>query len=230
MFLNKILYFVLPFTIFSLCFAVLIDKLTNNKPISSKAIRSGLLSGINIFSVGVLDIFKEYYKPSFLKVYYNINEYSIEWLIFSGIITLIGLDLLLYLTHYGMHSKILFKLVHGYHHQFTEPTALDFSAVHPLELILVSSTHSIIPLFIPVHHSVFKIHGAISSFFSILSHGGGFHLICKKLHLNMFDSDFHNTHHAIFNANYGIGIFTSFWDKLFGTYKPVLNSNKRYKN
>ncbi|AYV78522.1 MAG: fatty acid hydroxylase [Edafosvirus sp.] len=205
----------LPYPIFIMTFAFVIDRLSVNNTMTYKKLRSAMVSGFNIYMLSVFDVLKYNYRPSFLKIYYNINDYSIQWLIFSFIFGIVAIDILLWFAHYCLHNKKIFKWIHAYHHQFTIPNAFDFSAAHPIELFSVYSMYSVIPLFFPIYVGILQFHGLLSNVLGILSHGNGLRLFSKFI-----DSDFHNTHHAIHSTNYGIGIFTSYWDKLFGTYTP----------
>ncbi|AYV78929.1 MAG: putative lathosterol oxidase-like [Edafosvirus sp.] len=180
------------------------------------------LSSLNIFMLAFIDGMK-YGNIAYLKIYTGLFDYSITWLILSSIIYVIITDCLLWLQHYIFHTKILYKWFHYVHHKFTYPTAFDFTAIHPVDMLTIYFSYHIVALIIPVYAGTIYLYGIVGNFLGLLYHGQGLLLFTKNKYFGKYfkniDIEFHNIHHLIHSSNYGIGLFTTFWDKLFGTYK-----------
>src|SRR4029078_1983357 len=180
-------------------------------------------TALTFFNVYLLSIFENlilYEIVNPFKLYWDINKYGLGWLIISGIMYVIITDFLLWFQHYLLHIPFLYKHFHHYHHKFINPTAFDFAAIHPIELIFIYMTFHIVPIFINVHFMIIYLYELIINMLAVLMHGNGLKLISK---LNYYDDEYHNIHHNLHFYNYGVGILSSFWDWLFGTlYKKLI--------
>jgi len=135
--------------------------------------------------------------------------FSILKMITDIICTLISSDILFYICHRLLHTKILYKYFHKLHHEIKKP--IGFGALYStLTEIYVGN---IFPLYTPLlflssHEITIMIWIIITCCNTvILSHSG-----YKKL------SEFHDLHHEKFNVNYGSSVFM---DKLFGTFHAI---------
>src|SRR4029079_18193874 len=91
------------------------------------------LSLPNIFFLSIFEhlIINDYIK--IFKLYRDINQYGISWLIFSTILFIITSELSLWIMHYTLHKPLLYKYIHSDDHQFIYPSAFDYAALHPIE-------------------------------------------------------------------------------------------------
>ncbi|MFC1749205.1 sterol desaturase family protein [Pseudomonadota bacterium] len=139
------------------------------------------------------------------------------------LISVILLDLIIYLQHVLFHSLPLLWRLHMVHHtdlDYDVTTALRF---HPIEIVLsmVIKCTAIIALGAPaLAVIIFEI---VLNACAMFNHGN-LHLpnkIDKILRLFIITPDMHRVHHSSIkqetNSNYGFSL--SIWDYLFGTYK-----------
>lgn len=135
---------------------------------------------------------------------------------------LLAMDFGMYVFHRIAHHQVLFKLIHGSHHQHTSTNAISLFVLHPLEaigfgLILVGvlMLYSFSALAITVYLLINLIWGTLghlnvevfpSRFKSIFI----INSLCTVT--------FHNQHHQ--SPHHNFGFYTNVWDRVFGTYKP----------
>ncbi|MDE2148325.1 MAG: sterol desaturase family protein [Gammaproteobacteria bacterium] len=144
------------------------------------------------------------------------------WL--RGLIGFVLLDLTIYLQHVFMHAAPVLWRLHRMHH-----TDLDFDTTtgvrfHPLELLLSMAVKFTAIAAIGPSPAVVFLFEVILNATSLFNHGNvrmprG---LDRLLRLAIVTPDMHRVHHSILpnetNSNYGFNF--SFWDRLFGTYRP----------
>jgi sterol desaturase/sphingolipid hydroxylase (fatty acid hydroxylase superfamily) len=132
------------------------------------------------------------------------------------------------LFHWLLHLQVVYPYIHKHHHRQKAPSRANTDAVnvHPIEFLVGEFNH----LFALYVCSVFvfkEIHLVATLIFTVM---GGvlaginhtrFDFVLsipwKGENLVIFDSKDHDVHHRIPQCNYGQ--YTSFWDKVFGTYR-----------
>jgi lathosterol oxidase len=123
-------------------------------------------------------------------------------------------DFGLYWMHRLMHSRVLFRAIHRWHHRTLSPTAFTASAMHPLEFAAYQAVAAM-PLFlfpIPAWGVVFTLlyHNVVALFdHSGVDFGGWFPWQPPPR--------FHDDHHAHFHVNYGQTL--GLWDWVFDTWR-----------
>ena len=153
------------------------------------------------------------------RVYYNVYSYNILEIVCQSLLYIIMTDLLLYTVHRLLHSKLLYKYIHYFHHKNNYPTALDFASVHPVESIIIFITFHIVPFIIPVHIIVLELYIVHMGIRSLFEHGNGWKMISNITVFKFLYNNHHNNHHKYYTANYGLGVFPVMWDKIFNTLK-----------
>jgi sterol desaturase/sphingolipid hydroxylase (fatty acid hydroxylase superfamily) len=100
----------------------------------------------------------------------------------------------LWLIHKTMHWPRVFKWVHRVHHQNQNPTAFDFAAVHPLEMLLTWGWMHALPVLVPGSVPPLAVFGYGVA---IMLHGMVDHGRSATPHLQ---------HHANSKVNFSVGL------------------------
>jgi fatty acid hydroxylase domain-containing protein 2 len=123
-----------------------------------------------------------------------------------------------YASHRLLHTRWLYRHVHLLHHRFKAPVPYSAACVHPVEFVL----SYIVPNFgaaMVLHFSYAEILLFLSLEYihTVHDHSGyfywwdPFHWLCSQ------NARMHDEHHRRPTVNFG-GAFTSWPDRLFGTY------------
>ncbi len=141
----------------------------------------------------------------------------------SLLISLVVLDLIIYLQHVLFHSIPLFWRLHMVHHadmDFDVTTALRF---HPIEILLSMLIKFAAILVLGPSVIAVIIFEILLNASAMFNHGN-LHLpkwLDSMLRLLIVTPDMHRVHHSVIkretNSNYGFNL--SIWDRLFGTYR-----------
>ena len=152
----------------------------------------------------------------------SIHE-QVSWrLLLDFLVLFIGMDLLMYVFHYGIHHTPLYHLVHAQHHEYTEPQPIDLFVLHPLETLGFGSLWLLLMAVYPAGFVAIVAYLAVNVLFGVLGHSGvepfpaawARHPLLKYLG----SSGFHFQHHQ--DDQHNFGFYTSIWDHLFGTFAP----------
>jgi len=145
------------------------------------------------------------------------------WL--SGLLGFVLLDLAIYLQHRLFHRVPLLWRLHRVHHTDLDLDLTSGFRFHPLE-ILISLVYKVaLVAALGITPAVILIFEATLSAAALFNHGN-FRLpawLDSGLRLVLVTPDMHRVHHSVIpaetNSNYGF--FIAFWDRLFGSYRPV---------
>jgi Delta7-sterol 5-desaturase len=153
------------------------------------------------------------------KIYDNIHDYSISYLLFSLVLAIFIHDTYFYFMHRALHHRKLFRRVHLVHHKSTNPNPFTAYSFHPSEAIFEGAVILIIVFAIPIHLISFALFMSVSILFNIYAHLG-YELIPKRFansYLGQWinTSKNHNLHHENSINNYGL--YFTFWDRIFNT-------------
>ena len=155
----------------------------------------------------------------FTKMYANVYDYGIAWLITSFLLLIVIYDTYFYWTHRLLHLPKIYKLVHSVHHKSTNTSPFTAYSFHPFEAFILFVWIVPVVFFIPIHHYVLLSFTILSMIINILGHSG-FALRSKGLANNFFlkhinGATFHNKHHLYVHGNFSL--YFSFWDSLMKT-------------
>jgi Delta7-sterol 5-desaturase len=144
------------------------------------------------------------------------------------------LDGFMYLGHRVGHHRVLYPLIHRFHHKYVTPRAATLFAIHPVEALGFGS------LWIGALWAASAIGYAASAFsigtfmltnllFGILGHSGVDPLPDRVRGLRIFrwipTPAFHIGHHL--NPACNLGFFTTMWDRVFDTIDPEYDPIRR---
>ncbi|MCB0501220.1 MAG: sterol desaturase family protein [Bacteroidetes bacterium] len=147
------------------------------------------------------------------KIYYNVGDYGIAWLIFSIFLYLFVTETSIYWTHRWLHWKKPYKHLHYYHHQFRLPTPWASVAFHPVDSFAQALPHHLCMFLFPVHIYVYLGFLTFVTVWAVMIHDRVSFINWKVINY----TDHHTAHH--WYNNYNFGQFFTFWDRLGGTYK-----------
>lgn len=142
---------------------------------------------------------------------------SVIGIIAEVAVLLLLMDFLMYLFHFAAHLPLVYKVLHGKHHEHISTNFLSLFVLHPLEtigfglmmlVILTGYDFSVISI---------SIYLLLNLIWGTIGH------LNREFFPASFDrffvgtTRFHNQHHLDESKNFGF--YTSIWDRLFGTYK-----------
>lgn len=152
-----------------------------------------------------------------------INYLELPWIV-GFFVGFIFLDFMVYLMHVIAHALPFLWRFHIVHHtdlDFDVTTALRF---HPLEIIISMLYKIMLVVAIGADPITVMIFEAILNASAQFNHSNlnipkG---LDEKIRKVVITPDFHRIHHSVLveETNSNFGFFLSWWDKLFGTYKP----------
>ena len=165
-------------------------------------------------------------KAGITKIYLDIDQYGLPYLMFSVVIMVIIHDAYFYWTHRLMHLPGIFKTVHQIHHHSNNPTPWAAFSFHPLEAIISIGIIPLIVFFMPSHPFALFAFLSYMTLINAMGHLGyeTFPLGFRKSTIGKWQntSTNHNIHHQ--NSQYNYGLYFTFWDRLMHTYNG--NDNK----
>lgn len=168
-------------------------------------------------------------KKGITKIYFNIDDYSLGWLVFSLFLVIFIHETYFYWLHRAMHHRLLYPYFHQVHHRSTDPSPLTSYAFHPLEAILEHGIVFLLIFIIPLNIYVLIAWLLLQQFFNMVAHLGYEIYPAWWLNNSWFNwkatSTHHNMHHELFHGNYGF--YFTFWDKWCGT--EFTNYHERYE-
>ncbi len=151
-----------------------------------------------------------------------LNYYSVP-LLPALVLSIVVMDLVIYLQHVMVHAIPLLWRLHRVHHADLDYDVTTGARFHPLEIILsmLIKFSTIILLGPPVVAVV--IFEVLLNATAMFNHGN-IHIspaIDRWLRLIVVTPDMHRVHHSIeddeTNSNFGFSL--PWWDRLFGTYR-----------
>lgn len=176
------------------------------------------MSTVVIFSLVGYSIYSAE-RAGMTRIYYNVADFGIGYLIFSFIVMVVYHDFYFYWTHRLMHHKAIFKHVHKVHHESKTPSPWAAYSFHPWEALIQAMVLPIALFILPLHGlSVFAfvIYMIVRNVIGHL----GFEILPKGFTKNKWVNwntaiTHHDLHHQYFNYNYGL--YFSWWDKWMKT-------------
>eukprot|EP00602_Paraphysomonas_sp_CaronLab_P004346 CAMPEP_0185031216 /NCGR_PEP_ID=MMETSP1103-20130426/18566_1 /TAXON_ID=36769 /ORGANISM="Paraphysomonas bandaiensis, Strain Caron Lab Isolate" /LENGTH=230 /DNA_ID=CAMNT_0027566665 /DNA_START=153 /DNA_END=845 /DNA_ORIENTATION=+ len=130
----------------------------------------------------------------------------VEALKFAGCVVVI--EVWFYVTHYALHTPVLYARIHKMHHRFKAPVAVASMYAHPVEYAVGNLMGVILG---PILTNCHPMTSYVWIFNSLMTTGGS-HSGHK-----LFDAEFHDAHHQYFDYNYGISgvtdfVFNTLWE------------------
>ena len=144
---------------------------------------------------------------------------------FAGIISILLLDLAIYLQHLMFHAVPLLWRLHMVHHADLELDVSSGLRFHPLEIILsMLIKMALVAALGPPVLAVFIFEVVLNA--TAMFNHGNIHLpenLDQRLRKWVVTPDMHRVHHSVIiretNSNFGFNF--PWWDRLFGTYRAA---------
>ena len=154
-----------------------------------------------------------------VEIYAEPLKHGLAWLLLSLPVLLVWQDLCFYCTHRLMHTRWMFRHIHGVHHRSREPSPWAAYAMHPVEamvnggvpllaLAVVPVQEQVLGLFV-LHQVLRNVHGHAA--IEILPRGFARHWFWGRF----TSTTHHHLHHETTQGNYGL--WFTWWDRVFGT-------------
>lgn len=163
-----------------------------------------------------------FYSKGMTKIYLDLNEYGIGYLLFSIFAMVFIHDAYFYWTHKLMHQFQWLYKFHSIHHRSHSPTPWAAFSFHPIEAIISLGIIPLIIFVLPVHPMALMIFLTIMTIYNILVHLG--YEVLTKTPANHPVGKWHNTttnhdlHHEI-GGRFNYGFYFTLWDRWMGTYR-----------
>jgi len=122
-------------------------------------------------------------------------------------------DFFIYWIHRGLHHPLVYKHLHKPHHKWIMPTPFASHAFNPLDGYAQSVPYHVFPFLFPLQKLAYVILFVFINVWTVMIHDGEY--VADSPIIN--GAACHTIHHLYFNYNYGQ--FTTFSDRLFGSYR-----------
>lgn len=174
-----------------------------------------------LYNIAALILFW-WYQKGITRIYIDINEYGIVYLVASVGLMVIMHDTYFYWTHKLMHRSSWLYQFHAIHHRAHQPTPWSAFAFHPVESVISLGIIPLIVFSIPTHPLALMLFITIMTIYNIWVHLG--YRLTSKNGKPFFGkwyntSTNHDLHHQGSAVNYGF-YFTA-WDKIMLTFKEA---------
>ena len=221
-------YFVLAMGAYMVFFVLMKNRFASrrihSKPPRPEVIRLEILSSIgSLFILALISAFITVLNSNgWTRIYMEINQLGIPYFIFSIILLLLLHDMYFYFGHRLMHTRLLYRRTHAFHHRFHQPTPFASFAFQPTEAIIQGLFGFLVVFLIPVHPGAFILFVFLMNIMNVIGHLGheifpvGFSRGTGGWIMNT--PTHHAMHHSHVHCNYGL--YFNWWDRLFGTNHP----------
>ena len=141
------------------------------------------------------------------------------------VVGVLALDLYAYGIHRVQHAVFPLWRFHAVHHSDTELDATTGFRHHPLETVLVTLCGLLVFVLLGFPWWVYPVYSALAIVAAIMQHANTtLHPGLDRVLQTVFVTpSLHDVHHSTDKRDYDSNFATvfSFWDRLFGTYKPA---------
>jgi sterol desaturase/sphingolipid hydroxylase (fatty acid hydroxylase superfamily) len=153
------------------------------------------------------------------EIYDDPLKYGWGWLLLSLPVAIVLHDFYFYWTHRLLHTRWLFRHLHGLHHHSHHPSPWASLSFHPVEALIQGAPLALILLIIPLNdyvvvaflgHQMLRnahLHGALE----LCPRGFARHWFWGRF----TTTTHHHLHHEKGRGNYGL--WFTWWDRWFGT-------------
>ncbi|MBV8327790.1 MAG: sterol desaturase family protein [Chryseobacterium sp.] len=145
------------------------------------------------------------------------DTYSKGEILLEVFALLLLMDMLMYFFHYAAHLPWIYRWLHGKHHEHISTNYLSLFVLHPLETTGFGVMMLVLLMIYDFSVISISVYLMLNLIWGTIGH------LNREFFPASFDqyyigtTRFHNQHHLDETKNFGF--YTSFWDRLFGTYR-----------
>ena len=168
---------------------------------------SGVLTGVLVYAI----VSGSFDPPIYTEI---AGASGWAYTIGSTVLLFVLMDYIAYWVHRALHTRLLFRRVHRFHHRFVATTPYVAIALHPVELLALQAA-TLTPLLVIPFHAVSA--AAVLLYilvYNVVDHSGV--RLTSALPWQP-PSRFHDDHHAWVHVNFGQHLMI--WDRLHGTLR-----------
>lgn len=137
-------------------------------------------------------------------------------------VMLLAMDFGMYVLHRVAHHRLIYPLVHRFHHRHEMTNPYSLFMLHPLEVLGFSGLMIIFLVAYPISPPAMFTYLILNVVFGTIGHSGvePFPPVTKTIPVLRLigTSTFHAEHHE--HKTYNFGFYTLIWDRLFRTLDP----------
>jgi len=131
------------------------------------------------------------------------------------------MDMLMYVFHFIIHKTVLYKLIHGLHHESVDPKPIDLFILHPVETFCFGALWLLVLVAHAFNVYAIVLYLVLNVAFGLAGHLG-FEIIPNAKRKSSIwkyigTSTFHHDHHR--DVEHNFGFYTNVWDRMMRTYK-----------
>lgn len=150
-----------------------------------------------------------------VEIYDDPLKYGWTWLLLSLPAALVLQDFYFYWTHRWLHTRWMFRHVHGVHHRSRQPSPWASLAFHPVEALIEGATLPVVLLVLPLNQYVVAVYLIHHLLRNAQSHSG-VEVLPRAFVRHWFWGRFctathHHLHHETAKGNYGL--WFTWWDR-----------------
>lgn len=147
------------------------------------------------------------------KAYSDVNEFGWGYLVLTIVILLSITETAVYWAHRILHWGPLWDRLHKYHHQFHKPTPWVGVAFHPLDSFMQGLPHHLCVFLFPININVYLVSVTLLTIWAVSIH--------DRVSIVRWGAINYAGHHTLhhYYDDYNFGQYTTFWDRLCGTYR-----------
>ncbi len=150
-------------------------------------------------------------------LYFQMNEYSEIYTIFSPFAYLFLQDFMFFLMHRTAHIPFLYKRIHHIHHKHRCPASWAGRISHIVDSNLENIAFTCPALIMPIHSHIWWACLLFTFIWGNILHDSTNKFSLKYIN----DNTDHCLHHYYGEKNYNFSYYFNHWDKLFGTYRNL---------
>jgi lathosterol oxidase len=140
----------------------------------------------------------------------------------DAVVLLMTMDFAMYWLHRMAHTRLLFPILHRYHHTFDRPRPLTLFALNPFENLAFGALWLTVLCLYDASWLGMSIYLVLNVAFGTIGHLGVEPLPRRWASTPVIGqvagASFHAQHHQ--DREHNFGFYTLIWDRLFGTARP----------